>query len=213
MSEPEISWDIRHCRKCGYDLTSLQSGLCPECGHTLTPGAIDDRLAESLAGRHMTLFLSLCVCGPAVGGVLLRSIEGVALLLVFSSIYALIAACGLVALPLVFLRLTPPHETQRVRFVWRCTAGWSFWPVIIAGPLAGFAYWFVQFTQAGAVVIVPLFLMLFGLGIATYMIALTRLSRMVHLSLRSRGLLLQLVFVLLSISPLPLFIAFAALAF
>jgi len=37
-----------HCRKCGYDLTGNESGVCPECGTELTMG--QRRRSETRAG-------------------------------------------------------------------------------------------------------------------------------------------------------------------
>jgi hypothetical protein len=31
--------DVAYCRRCGYDLAGLTTGVCPECG-TPTPGSV-----------------------------------------------------------------------------------------------------------------------------------------------------------------------------
>ncbi|MBC7772987.1 MAG: hypothetical protein H7210_10865 [Pyrinomonadaceae bacterium] len=55
---------ITKCRECGYDITGLDSGICPECGAGFFVGGeglqhLRDKLLPSQGGRCK-------VCGGAV---------------------------------------------------------------------------------------------------------------------------------------------------
>jgi hypothetical protein len=160
MSEVQPTWDGLHCLDCGYDLTGIETGVCPECA-----AALDRPLM-----RRVEELWAFARVGSGLDASILLLLFIIALGSTWDFAFCAIVTLGIVVLaygPLALVALAPRCERRRWCIAWLLEARWlslpiapailalSLWmlcllwivliPLLVLGPIVGWFVWYYRF--------------------------------------------------------------------